>query len=195
VAEPWTDDFAALGERSATQPRSLAATRAHVLSSPETSKMRMFKNRPLLATLLVIGLVGAASGAAYAVDRIFIHVDPDKSAPEIEQDVKAQLESAGVKADVHAEKSGTNVVKIGITSMDPSLAQKIGADVDGSDGAPKLRVEVHTHLDDAQMLKLQDALTTSAITTIDVADPGPAIKKALADAGFADVDVSVDAAV
>jgi hypothetical protein len=192
VADPWTEDFAALGERSADQLRSLAATRAHVLSSPETTKMRMFKNRPLLATLLVLGLVGAASGAAYAVDRIFLHVDPDKTAPEIERDVKSQLESVGVQADVHAEKTAQNVVQIGIASSDPTLADKLAAEVDGSDGSPKVRVEVHTALDDAQMSRLTQVLAATATATIGDADPSPALRKALADAGFTDVDVTTD---
>ena len=80
MAEPWNNDFVALDERSRTQLPSLAATRARVLSAQENHQMRLFKNRPFLVTLIVLALAGVASGTVYAVDRVFLSVDPGKSA-------------------------------------------------------------------------------------------------------------------
>ena len=87
MADPWTDDLAALGDRSRRQLRSIAATRASVLPKlSKESKMRMFKHHPVLATLVTLVILAVAAPLAYAVvDRVFISVDPDKSAGEIER--------------------------------------------------------------------------------------------------------------
>lgn len=203
MAEPWTDDLAALGERSRAQLRSLAATRAHVLSTQETSKMRFFKNRPLLATLLVLALVGVASGAAYAVDRVFLSVDPDKSAPEIEQDVKSQLESAGVEVtSVQAEKTDGRV-EIRIASPDEHLGSALavqGPDgvIEGVGGAGQLRLEIGCTLTDAQQKQLVDAgaskeMMDALTCEADAAARVTRIENALAAHGFHDVTVTVTA--
>jgi hypothetical protein len=200
VAEPWTDDFAALGERSRTQLRSLAASRAHVLSQPET-KMRLLKNRPVLAVLLLLALVGAASGAVYAVDRVFLTVDPDKSAPEIEQDVKAQLKAANIEADVHAQKDDDNKVEVRILSSDDKLPDKLGVttpDGDGGADGRRLRLEAKCHLDDAQMKELTTVasshdMVAALMDAKDDAETIAQIKRALDAAGFHDVEVTTSA--
>lgn len=164
--------------------------------------MRMFKNRPLLATLLVLGLVGAASGAAYAVDRIFLHVDPDKSAPEIERDVKSQLEQAGVPAEVTADKTDGQV-KITIASTDMNLPDKLremGAIVIG-DGSGEMtgdqtphRIAIEPHTLDADT---KDRVT-KAVTSQPVIDAlvrhGDAIAAIRGQLVLAGVHADVEAA-
>ena len=202
MADPWTNDFAALDERSRKQLRSLAASRAHVLSQPELSRMRFLKNRPLLAALVVVGLVGAASGAVYAVDRVFLSVDPDETAPEIERDVQHQLDQAGIVGTVHAEKSDGRLT-VAIQSTD----QHLGSDLPvliarGSDDAAQqrntVRVEVHTELDTLQQQQLTAALGEQAFVEQLMRDElaghpagADAYKTQLANHGFHDVDVEL----
>ena len=200
MADPWTNDFAALDERSRKQLRSLAAVRAHVLSQPENSRMRFFKNRPLLAALVVVGLVGAASGAVYAVDRVFLSVDPDETAPEIEQDVQHQLDQAGIVGTVHAEKSDGRLT-VAIQSTDDHLGSDLPVMVmRGSNaGAPQqngVRVQLHTDLSIAQQQQLTEALGEQAfveqLMRDDMAghpDGADAYKTQLASHGFHDVTV------
>src|SRR5690242_13103099 len=88
VAEPWSSDFAALAERSRHGLRPLAA-----FSEPKETKMRFFKSHPALAAVVTLLVLGLVSGAAYAVVReAWISIDPDKSAPEIQQDIEDQLQ-------------------------------------------------------------------------------------------------------
>jgi hypothetical protein len=198
VAEPWTDDLAALGERSQQQVRSIAATRAHVLSAQENSKMRFFKNRPVLAVLMVLALVGVASGAAYAVDRVFLHIDLDETAPQIQQDVTTQLQNAGVSANVQAEKSDGKI-EVKIATTDPSLPFRLdfsaphGTQVERDQG--QLIIKPDVALDDAQTAQLVSAGSSSDVVAAlaiaeDKGDTAP-LAAAFAAHGFHDVKVSV----
>jgi len=206
VADLFTQDLAALDQRSRTHLRSLEATRARVLSTPETSKMRFFKNRPLLALAIVLALVGIASGGAYVVKHAFLNIDPTKSAPEIKHDVETQLAQNGVTANVDVEKSSDNDIKMTIMSTDDKLPEKLrdmGAIVTTRDGSgssgldDQRRITVNddaAHLDDAQSKRLTDALTSrpviTALTT-NAANVKDVIEDALGEAGFTDVEVVV----
>lgn len=216
MAEPWTEDFEALTAHTREQAPALAATRARFLSTPEKSSMRFLKNRPLLAALLVLALVGAASGAVYAVGRVFLHVDPDMSAPEIEADVKDQLESAGVPTlGVHANKTDGEV-RIEIETTQDNLGSALDVDVGGVNPADVMREVGITGSDHVLPIKYdtrganltkdqQNTMITAAIDqrvldamhaykTAEHPDPKPliaAITQALAERGFTGVTVEV----
>jgi len=207
VADPWTEDFTALGTASRSQLRPMAATRAHVLSHQETSKMRFFTNRPVLALLLVLAFVGVASGAAYAVNRVFLSVDPDMTAPEIEQDVQAQLDQAGIKGTVHADKSDDKI-QIAIKSDDERLGSDLDVDVDVPNAGvitdrqgAGVRMELATVLTDAQQKQLMDAITGKVFTDLIIADKmadhhdtaalATALARELASHGFKDVAIDI----
>jgi len=206
VADLFTRDLAALDERSRHPLRSMAATRARVLSTPsETSKMRFFKNRPLLAALIVAALVGVASGGAYVVKHTLLTIDDSKSAPEIEADVESQLAQEGVTASVKADKTEEGTLQLTIASGDPTLPDKLrdmGAIVvgNGSDDADvqqdqlRITVDDDAHLDDAQMKRLTAVLTTNAVLRAvagNAPDTTTVIEDELAKAGFTDVEVTV----
>jgi hypothetical protein len=202
VADPWTEDFTALGHESRSQLRPMAATRTHVLSAQETSRMRFFTNRPLLAVLLVLALLGVASGAAYAVNRVFLSVDPEMTAPEIEEDIQAQLEESGVQSTVHAEKTDGKI-EIRIQSSDEHLGSALDVDVANGlaikdvEQASQVRFELATKLTDAQQKQLVDALGGKGFLDIlttdrhDSAATAAAMKRELASHGFKDVEIAV----
>ena len=122
MADPWTDDLAALGTHSRSGLRSHAQLRA-ALPEPEP-KMRFFKAHPALAALIVVALLGLFAPVAYAiVDRVFLSVDVSKSETEIEQDLKDQLAAAGHgSATVKATKSDHEYA-IEISSDNPDLGK------------------------------------------------------------------------
>jgi len=198
VAEPWTDDFVALDERSRIQPRSLAATRAHFLSTSETTKMQFFKNRPLLALMIVLALAGVASGAAYAVHEVFLSVDPDKSAQEIETDVQDQLQAAGVNASVHADKSDDRVA-IRIATADEDLKTYISTPEGNTETGSAERtfmLEVDSTLTEAQRNLASKALQSKPVLDALAGDANATtladvIKRELTNVGFHEVTVDV----
>jgi len=125
VAEPWTNDLAALGEHTRRQLRPLSMPQ-------ETTKMRFFKAHPALAALVAVALITLVGGAAYAVVReVFVSIDTDKPADQIENDVRSQLEAAGVPASVHAEKSDDGKLKVSIQSTDKSTESALHIAVNG----------------------------------------------------------------
>lgn len=200
MAEPWTDDFAALEARSRHGLRSLDATRASLSTRPQETKMRFFKSHPALSALLALAILGAASGAAYAVVReVWVDVDPTKSAPEIEQDVTTQLQQQGVNATVHADKTDGKLL-VAIKSDD-----KVGSDVElkfrgvvaeGQRRAMRLEGDV----DDATRETIDDLVTSPemlAVLAADYQDPNDGtlaagIRKVLADHGITNVDIKID---
>ena len=165
--------------------------------------MSFFKNRPVLATVIVTLCIATFSSLAYAVvSRVWLSVDTSKSAPEMEQDMRDQLDQAGVKADVFVDKSDDRL-KIGVRSTDPN-APEIGVRVNGHDESAgsrrvELRVEVRVELSADQQHALQAALEAKAVRDLvedrpaDITDDELAhrIAAALADLGFKDVDVVV----
>lgn len=165
MAELWRDDLAALGERSQHHLRSPAATRAALLATPQETKMRFFKN-PVLAALIVLAVIALAAPIAYAVvGRVFLSIDADKSAPEIEQDLNRQLQSQGVPATVEAHKSDDGIVHVKIESDQPDLPAKLEVGTPNADEARAYRVEVvcpgETHCD-----QLHDAATNQDILNV-----------------------------
>jgi hypothetical protein len=207
VADPWTDDLAALGDRTRHQLRSLAATRASVLPKlTKESKMRLFKHHPVFATLITLVLLAVAAPLAYAVvDQVFISVDPDKSAGEIEHDVKSQLEHANVQAEVRAEKSPAgDRLQIRIDTTDERVGSNLAVDVAGGGPATQLgiRLAATVELTEAQQDQLQAAASSPAIIALlaeratgqgqrSDADFIAAIETALAAAGFHDATVAL----
>jgi hypothetical protein len=199
VADPWTEDFAALGERSAQDLASLASTRT-LLTRPKESKMRFFLNRPLLAFALLLALVGVASGAAYAVDRLFIRVEPDQSPAEIERTVGEQLEAAGIKASVSATKPRNGQLEIQIEASDKNVAEGIARgiqiEVPGGDGeVVQHQLMVQLDVEGKLTPEVQRALVEA---TAKVGEPGdsPAeleahLRASLAAHGFTDVTIVV----
>lgn len=162
--------------------------------------MRLFTRRPVLAALLLLGLAGVASGAVYAVDRVFLEVDPEKPPEELERDVKAQLESAGVKADVTAHKRSDDGLELRVTSDDKSLPDRLefvtpsrDADIDKS---LQLDVNATCQLTDAEQAKLAAAASSPGMVQVLVGNHDRAktielIKREFATSGFRDVDVKV----
>ena len=125
MAEPWTNDLAALGEHTRRQLRPLSMPQ-------ETTKMRFFKTHPALAALAAVALLIALGGAAYAVVReVWISIDSDKPADQIQKDVEQQLVAAGVPATVKAEKSDDGKLKVSIQSTDITAEQGLHIAVNG----------------------------------------------------------------
>jgi hypothetical protein len=170
--------------------------------------MRFFKSHPALAALIVLVSLGLFAPLAYAVvHRVWLTIDSDKSAPEIEDDMRQQLDNAGVNAEVHVDKSddnnGEHKLEVSVTSDDPN-APEIGVRVDGRDeeGATRraeLRLEVKCDLSPKQHATLRATVSGSdfrkliaerpdGVTDADIAAK---IKVQFAAAGFRDVDVTI----
>ena len=84
MADPWTEDFAALNARARHQMRSITATRASILarSASKEPRMRLVKHHPILAALAAILFLAVPAPLAYAVvDPEFVSVDPLASTP------------------------------------------------------------------------------------------------------------------
>jgi nitrogen regulatory protein PII len=192
---PWTDDFAALGERSASQLRSIAAMHAALRPEP---KMSIFKRRPLFATVVALAVLALAAPIAYAIGtRVFISIDPDQTAPEIEQNVQQQLDNAGVPATVTADKFGDGNVRVQIKAS-PAVGSNLDVELGnlGSNAEQsQVRLEVMAQLSDPQFDQLQTVIASDAVTNaVDndaPADAEKAVTDALAAAGFHAVTVHV----
>jgi hypothetical protein len=198
VAEPWTNDLAALGEHTRRQLRPLSMPQ-------ETTKMRFFKAHPALAALAAVALLTALGGAAYAVVReVWVSIDADKPADQIEQDVHAQLEAAGVPASVHAEKSDDGKLKVSIQSADITAEQALhiavnGKDAESTDRMVRLRVACDGKPDPGATLALAEVASGKDMVDVlenhDMSDDelAAAITKVFAAHGYkADVSVGPD---
>lgn len=196
MADPWSSDFAALGDESRHGLRSLQATRA---SLPKDSPMRFHKAHPALAALIALLVVGVTAPLAYAfVRHILVTVDPDKPTDQIQQDVTDQLKAAGVEAKVKAEKSDNGPLSITIKTTDENLGSDLEVNVGGQTvhaGTGRgIYIECE-NCDEAAQKATYNAVMADAVTDLIDGDAaiGPAIKKALADIGYASVDVTVTA--
>ena len=153
--------------------------------------MRPFFKRPMFAALIVLGVL--FSGAAYAVvTRVFLHVDPDKSAPEIEQDVKQQLDNAGMTGtEVHAEKSDGKL-KLEIKAENTGSSDVEIVPPEGGEQR-SVRVAVKFDATPAQMEQVATAMQSPDVHAAVESDTpdAAAIKNALASHGL-DADVTVD---
>lgn len=151
----------------------------------------------MFAVLVVLAVLLAAPLAYAVVNRVFLRIDPDKTAPEIEKDVKDQLESAGVTgADVHAEKSDDGKLKVQIK------AENVGSDVEivpppNADADQRsVRVAVTMKLTPEQQQKLAAAMKSDDVVALlegdlEGDDLGAALTDALAKHGIV-ADVEVD---
>lgn len=203
MADPWTDDLAAHGERTRAHMRSIAATRAAVLSRKENS-MSFIKRRPILAALVGALVLAIAAPVAWAIgEQIFVTIDAGQSAPEIEQSITDQLAAIGVKAHVEVDKPGDHAVRVRITSDDPAMLRDgVAVQIAGSDAAGaeqrtqqlRIAVRVDGDLDDAQKAALTRAVADGRESDEDrePAAIAQAIRDGLAAAGFRDAEVNVD---
>jgi len=128
--------------------------------------MRTLIRKPLFAALLVLAFLGLAAPIAYAVvDRVFLSIDADKSAPEIEEDVNHQLQSQGVPATVEARKSHDGIVHVKIESPDQELESKLS--VAGGDGQAQRAYRVQVDCpDEVGCADLHDAATNQDILNV-----------------------------
>jgi hypothetical protein len=196
VAEPWTDDLAALGETTRSQLRSIAATRANLRM--ENKNMSLIKRRPLWAAAIAALVLAIAAPVAWAIGtKIFVSIDPDQSADQIQHSVQTQLDSAGVPATVEASKDGDKL-KLKILSHDLGAGSNLEISVAGS-AAPveqfAVRLQVKAKLSPAQMEQLQAAMSSPAISNAETSGDADAIEEAVTDtlvtAGFKAADVQV----
>lgn len=194
MADPWSSDFAALGDQSRHGLRSLQATRAAL---PKEPPMRFHKAHPALAALIAVLVIGVTAPLAYAfVRHVLVTVDPDKPTDQIQQDVTDQLHAAGVEAHVKAEKPADGALQITIQTSDEKLGSDLDVQVGGetvhAQQSRGIRIECR-ECDAATSVRASQAVTGDAV--IDAIDDdaaiGPAITKAMTDQGFTDVKVTV----
>ena len=195
MADPWSSDFAALGEHSRQALRSPQATRA---SLPKEPKMRFHKAHPALAALIALLVLGITAPLAYAfVRHVLVTVDPDKPTDQIQQDVTDQLHAAGVEANVKAEKPEDGALKITIQTSDENLGSdlhvQVGSDTVAAQQGRGIRIGCENCDPAATALASQAVTADDVIAHIDDdAAIGPAITKAMTDKGFTNVRVTVE---
>jgi hypothetical protein len=199
VANSWSRDFDALAERSRHGLRPLEA----FSQRPEETKMRFFKTHPALAALFTVLAIGLLSGAAYAVVKeVWITIDPKKPAEQIEQDVRAQLEKQGVKADFHSEKDGDGRLKIKIRTDDPALGSgNIHLNVAGSGNTETHQRTVrvfqtyqgeHNSEGLADIMSAPEMIGVLEDETLSDEEVTTQLHKVLADRGYDDVEIKVE---
>lgn len=191
MADPWTDDLAALGTHSTTGLRSLAQTRAALPERKPT--MRFFKAHPALATLIVVALLGLFAPVAYAiVDRVFLSVDVSKSEGEIEQDLKDQLAAAGHgDATVKATKSD-HEYSIEISSDNPALG-KLSFQIAAGGKTYNINLDIPPTLTEAQGTAIGEAASNALQRPNNESDAmvQQQIENALRAAGLTDFTVAI----
>lgn len=196
MAEPWSNDFQALADHTKQGLRPLLAPQPE-----ETQKMRFFKTHPALAALVMFVGLALVGGAAYAVVReVFITIDPDKPADQIEKDVHDQLEAAGVPSTVHAEKQDDGKLKIRIGSVGKDVGSDLQIHVNGVTGPEhslRMKIEAKKEMTAEQSERLTTIASSQAIIDLVTdrgdqsdADVAAAVQKIFTDAGV-DVTVSV----
>jgi len=132
--------------------------------------MRSLIRKPVFAALLILMFLGLAAPIAYAVvDRVFLSIDADKSATEIEEDVNHQLQSQGVPATVEARKSDEGIVHVKIQSSQPDLGTKLQIGTADPHTARTFRVEVDCP-GEIDCAELHDAATNEEITNVLASD-------------------------
>jgi hypothetical protein len=163
--------------------------------------MRFFKSHPALAALTAVAVLMLLGGAAYAVVReVFVTIDPEQSAPEIQQSLQQQLEAAGVPSTVRVDKNDDKL-RVTIGTDDPSIGQDVKVSVNGvkaERAEMRVQLEIACDLDDAQKAAFQVVVSSQHFMDIAVAadattdaDTAARITVLFHDAGFKDVDVKV----
>ncbi len=209
MADPFLSDLTALGGRTRSGLQSLASTRAAIDSNlrPKETPMRLFKQRPVLSALIVAAVMVGLAPVAYAVvDHFVVRIDPDKSEPEIADDVETQLEAAGIAADVEATKLGDGRVKLQIHSDDPEqCSSQIGGvrfDVAGEPGqaaATQMRLQITAKLSPDERAEIVEIMTSDSLhdrlepTHLSDADKVAAIRAEFAAHGYHAVDATFGA--
>ena len=214
----WTADRAALVEHTRQQLPSLDETQRLVLASaththtrnrePKERTMSFVKRRPALAAALALIVLAVLTPVAYAVvNRIFVSVDPDQPAEQIEKDVTQQLEQAGISHPVVTAHKNDGRLEIGISTDDQRLASgdlavKVRGDQAGDGTQSRRRIELDTRcqLTPAQNQALIDTLSghdlvdllTQAAPDESDADLAADVEGVLADHGFPDTEVTVN---
>ena len=205
MAEPWTDDFAALETRSRHGLRSLDATRASLSNRPQETQMRFFKSHPALSALLAFLILGAVSGAAYAVVReVWVTVDADQSPDQIEHDVTDQLQQQGVAATVHADKEDNGNLRVliaqtgsGSADLESGLHVEVKNRPAGEQRRRSMRFELKCTdcgIDPSALADTMSGPDMQAVLTGEFAnddDLAAAVKKVLAAHGFANAKITV----
>ncbi len=171
MAEPWTNDLAALGTHTRTGLRSPAITRAECIHHESKPKMRFFKQHPALATLLILAILGIATPVAYAVvDRVFLSIDPDKSESEMEEDVLDQLEAQGHDNAVVTAKKTDHEYSVTIESEDPALGN-LDVEVPGDDGKTyRVHIDIPPTLPQAMQVAVGEAASKAVQRAHDESD-------------------------
>jgi hypothetical protein len=212
MSDPWASDFRALREHTRRGAPSVERTREFVLASaktpePEKEKnMSFIKRRPALAIAIALALIAVLTPVAYAVvNKVFLSIDPDQSEEQIEQDVKRQLDEAGVATTgVTAEKDGDKL-RIGIQSDDPAAElPELDVNVRGGGkpgetlGQNRVQIEAHCELSPEQMEALTQVVSSDEFLAAVVdrhdrtdAEVAAALREVLRRHGFDHTDVSV----
>ena len=135
----WTNDLAALGERTAASLPSMAETQQFVLASAKTNEpvnykqemlMSRLRKRPLLVVALAVLFLLVLAPVSYAlVQRIFVEVDLDQSDEEIVADVEQQLAAAGLDDSEVTVERGENHARISIRAQVPDDHEDLDIDV------------------------------------------------------------------
>ena len=157
-----------------------------------------FKQRPMFAALIVLVVLLAAPLAYAVVNRVFLHIDPDKSAPEIEKDLQRQLDKAGVQgADVEVGRQGDGRLTVKITGKSVgSDVEIVAPEIEGAESEQRtIRVAVGFPPTPAQQEKLTATMSlTDVRRCVDGELTGDelaaTLKHKLADSGI-DADVTV----
>jgi hypothetical protein len=203
VDSRWSNDKKALDGRTRERFPSLEATRTALSARSKETQMRYFKSHPALAAIVALLALSLVGGVAYAVVReVFVTVDPQKPADEIQKDVQTQLQAAGVNATVQADKNDEGRLKIRIGTTDPHVGSDLKVTIKGMPAGEqqqlRLELKVTCELDDAQKEALTAAAGSEAIHKLVLergdatdADIAAAVQKILADAGFTDTEVAV----
>jgi hypothetical protein len=201
VAEPWTDDLAALGEHTRRDLRLPAHTRA-ALTAHKEPKMRLFKSHPALAAVLALVLVSVLGGAAYAVVReVWLDVDPHGSASEIQDDLQHQLQAADIPAHVQVDKSSTadGGTNLKVTIRADQLPPPVYVKSRGPDDGHRTLYVTWNGTDDGPIAALVHEANSSADVKAaldrdyDSDDQlAAAMRDVLAHHGLADVTIAVD---
>ncbi|HWM87378.1 MAG TPA: hypothetical protein VNO33_16110 [Kofleriaceae bacterium] len=164
------------------------------------------RQRPVLAAAVAVVVLALLAPVAYAVvTRVFLSVDPEQSEEAIEEDVRGQLQAAGIAEPVVQARKDGDRLEIGISTPDEKLSQaELDVAVRGEGDhteeqqARKVSVEVACELTSEQMSALTRLVSGEALVALMRDGTGQsddelaaALRALLAGAGFRDVEIAV----